>query len=154
MSTRLLLWAAAAGALIPVMAVLNSRLGKAIGEGLHAPVVLFSIGLLFCLVVSWIATKSFPNPQEFGSIKPIEYLGGIIVGFYVISATLLAPRIGVANFIVCAVTAQIVISLLIDHFGLFGATARPVTTVKLLGVALLLGGLALTQLAEAKSVRQ
>jgi transporter family-2 protein len=94
-STRLLLWAAAAGALIPVMAVLNSRLGKAIGEGLHAPVVLFSIGLLFCLIVSWITTKSFPNLQEFGSIKPIEYLGGIIVGFYVISATLLAPRIGV-----------------------------------------------------------
>ena len=153
MSTRLLLWAAASGALIPVMAVLNSRLGKAIGEGLHAPVVLFSIGLLFCLVVSWIATKSFPNLQEFGSIKPIEYLGGIIVGFYVISATLLAPRIGVANFIVCAVTAQIVISLLIDHFGLFGATVRPVTTIKLLGAALLLSGLAMTQLAEAKSIR-
>lgn len=47
MSTRLLLWAAAAGALIPVMAVLNSRLGKAIGEGLHAPVVLFRLVYFF-----------------------------------------------------------------------------------------------------------
>jgi transporter family-2 protein len=77
-------------------------------------------------------------------------LGGLIVSFYVISATLLAPRIGVANFIVCAVCAQIIVSVLIDNYGLLGATVRPVSLMRLGGVGVLIAGLIITQLSDVQ----
>ena len=77
-------------------------------------------------------------------------MGGLIVGFYVISATLLAPKIGIGNFIVCAVSAQIITSVLIDNFGLLGAVIRPVSMMRLIGIVLLLVGLAITQIADLK----
>ena len=149
-SARLLIWAGLAGAFIPAMAILNGRLGRAIGEPLHAPVVLFGVGFLFCLSCALIMTQSLPNLNQLRDVRPIDYLGGFIVGFYVISATLLAPRIGVANFIVCAVSSQILVSVVIDHFGLFGATVRAFNWHKLLGVSLLIAGLVITQLSDSK----
>lgn len=149
---RLLIWAALAGAFIPVMAILNGRLGKSMGEALHASVILFGVGFLFCLTIALMLTKSLPHAADLANAKPIEYLGGLIVGFYVISATLLAPRIGLANFIVCAVSAQIIISVVIDHYGFLGAAVRPVSLTRLLGVGLLIAGIIVTQISDNSSV--
>ena len=148
MMIKLLLWAGSAGALIPVMAILNARLGRSVGVALHAPIILFSVGLLFCILISLAHTNSMPNLNLFKNALTIDYLGGVIVGFYVISATLLAPKIGVANFILCAVSSQIIISVLIDHYGLLGAPIRTVNLLKLAGVFLLLLGLLITQFAD------
>ena len=148
---RLLIWAALAGAFIPVMAILNGRLGKSMGEALHASVILFGVGFLFCLTVALVLTKSLPHATDLANAKPIEYLGGFSVGFYVISATLLAPRIGLANFIVCAVSAQIIISVVIDHFGLLGAMVRPVSMTRLIGIGLLIAGIIVTQISDSAS---
>lgn len=150
-STRLLLWAALAGAFIPVMAIVNGRLGRSIGEVMHAPVVLFGISFMISLACALFFTRSLPDLSELGNIRPIDYLGGFIVAFYVISATLLAPRIGVANFIVCAVSAQIIVSVIIDHYGLLGAAVRQVSVTRLFGVGLLIIGLVITQVADAKA---
>jgi transporter family-2 protein len=148
---RLLIWAALAGAFIPVMAILNGRLGKSMGEALHASVILFGVGFVFCLTVALVLTKSLPQAADLANAKPIEYLGRFIVGFYVISATLLAPRIGLANFIVCAVSAQIIISVVIDHFGLLGAMVRPVSITRLAGIGLLIAGIIVTQISDSTS---
>jgi len=149
-SARLLIWAGLAGAFIPAMAILNGRLGRALGEPLHAPVVLFGVGFLFCLSCALLLTQSLPNLGALKHARPMDFLGGLIVGFYVISATLLAPRIGVANFIVCAVSSQILVSVVIDHYGLFGAAIRPFSLKKLFGVTLLIAGLVITQLSDSK----
>jgi transporter family-2 protein len=152
-SYRLLMWAFAAGALIPVMAVLNARMGRSLHTPLHAPVILFVVALTACLVGAWLLTQRLPQVQDLRGIRPVELIGGLIVVFYVTSATLLAPQIGVANFIFLAVTAQIFSSLAIDHFGLFGAMQRPVNASKLMGAVLLLGGLVLTQVSDNNSGR-
>ena len=151
MSLRFALWAAAAGALIPVMAVLNGRLGRGLGEPLHAPVILFVVGLLACVATALLSTRSLPNPVMLADVNALNLAGGLIVAFYVISATLLAPRFGVGNFILFAMVAQIILAALIDHFGWFGVTPRPVNLMRAGGITLLLLGLLITQLANDKS---
>lgn len=151
MSLRFALWAAAAGALIPVMAVLNGRLGRGLGEPLHAPVILFVVGLLACVATALLSTRSLPNPVMLADVNALNLAGGLIVAFYVISATLLAPRFGVGNFILFAMVAQIIVAALIDHFGWFGVTPRPVNLMRAGGITLLLLGLLITQLANDKS---
>jgi len=153
MSIRLLIWAALAGAFIPVMGILNGRLGRTIGEPLHAPVITMVVGLVLSFIFSFSFTRSLPDLSQLHRVNSVDYLAGAIVCFYVFSAALLAPRIGVANFIVFAVSAQIIVSVLIDNFGLFGAAVRPVSLLRMGGIALLLIGLAITQLADTEPVR-
>jgi len=150
-SLKYAVWALMSGAMIPVMGLLNAKLGRHLGEPLHAPVILFSVGLLFVVLCALLFTQSLPDVTRLVHSEPLNYLGGVIVAFYVISATFLAPRFGVANFIMFAVASQIIGSIVIDHFGLFGATARPVNMVRGAGILILLTGLFITQLANAKS---
>jgi transporter family-2 protein len=144
---RYALWAALAGAFIPVMAVLNARLGKALGEPIHAAFVLFAVGLIVTGVSSLALTGRLPTPSTLQLASPFEFAGGAIVAFYILSITMLAPRFGVGNAILFVMTAQIVTSASIDHFGLLGAAVRPMSGLRAAGLMTLLAGLAVTQIA-------
>jgi transporter family-2 protein len=142
------LWAFAAGALIPLMAILNAGLARGVGGPIQASVVLFSIALLASLLVAVTAMVRIPDLPAIVRIPPFQYAGGIIVAFYVLSITFLAPRFGVGNAILFAVTAQLLSSAVIDHFALAGATLRPLTSLRLLGLAFVIIGVVLTQVAD------
>ena len=71
--------------------------------------------------------------------------------FYVLSATLLASRIGIGNFIPFAVVTQIITSALIDHLDLFGAMVRPVSGLRAAGIGCFIIGLVITQVASQRS---
>ncbi|MGB2163692.1 MAG: DMT family transporter [Candidatus Puniceispirillaceae bacterium] len=147
---KYLIWALLAGAFIPLIGILNGRVGRALGEPFYASVMLFGVAIILAFVVSVIFGKAAPSVQNLQTLRPIDYTAGFIVAFYVISATVLAGKIGVANFIVMAVSGQIMFSLMIDHFGLFGAPVKPINMTQLVGAVLLLIGLATTQLASSK----
>ena len=55
-------------------------------------------------------------------------LGGFLVAFYVLSVTWIAPRFGVGNAVFCVLLGQMLAASVIDHFGLFGAVARPLSS--------------------------
>jgi transporter family-2 protein len=147
---KYIIWALLAGAFIPLIGILNGRVGRALGEPFHATVMLFGVAIILALVVSVVFGKATPSFQNLQTLRPMDYTAGFIVAFYVISATVLAGKIGVANFIVMAVSGQIMFSLMIDHFGLFGAPVKPINMTQLVGAVLLLIGLATTQLASSK----
>lgn len=146
---RFAVWAALAGAFIPVMAALNARLGRALGEPLHAVWCLFAVGLLAASAASLAVSGRLPAGSALRGVPPMSLVGGFIVGFYVFSVTLLVPRLGVGATILFAVSAQVLTSALIDHFGLLGVPVRPVGAVRALGLALLVLGLAIAQLAPS-----
>lgn len=147
---RYAIWAACAGAFIPVMAVLNARLGKALGEPMHAAFLLFAVGLLATGLASLLLTGRLPSLMLMRQVEPVNYGGGLIVGFYVLSITMLAPRFGVGNAILFVMAAQIFTSAAIDQFGLFGAVVRPATAVRFTGLALMICGLVLSQIPAMK----
>ena len=144
------IWALLAGAFIPLIGILNARVGRALGEPIYATVIVFFVAILIALLASVVFGKSSLTTQNLQSLAPFDFGAGLIVAFYVISATVLAPKIGVANFIVMAVSSQILFSLMIDHFGLFGAPLKPISITQLFGAVMLLIGLATTQLASSK----
>lgn len=67
-------------------------------------------------------------------------LGLVIVGAIGYSA----PRLGLVATFTIIVSCQFMIAALIDHFGLLGATIRPIDLPRLLGISLLLAGIWLT----------
>ncbi|KAF2989267.1 hypothetical protein MJC1_03585 [Methylocystis sp. MJC1] len=60
---------------------------------------------------------------------------------------LLAPRIGISAVILFVVSAQVLAPGSIDHLDLFGAGASRLGAGRLIGIALVLAGVAFVQLA-------
>lgn len=142
------IWAFAAGALIPLMAILNAGLAREAGGPVQATVLLLATGLFAALVLAVTTTVRIPELQTLVRVAPTQYAGGLIVGFYVLSITFLAPRFGVGNAILFAVTAQLLTSAVIDHFALAGAALRPLTIVRAVGLLIVIAGLVLTQIGD------
>jgi transporter family-2 protein len=141
-------WAFAAGALIPLMAILNGGLARSLGGTVQATVLLFATGLIAALLLAVTTKAHIPPFQTLTRIAPAQYAGGVIVGFYILSITFVAPRFGVGNAILFAVTAQLVTSALIDHFAFAGAIRRPLTTIRAVGLFIVVVGVVTTQVSD------
>src|SRR5271167_4761047 len=142
------LWAFAAGALIPLMAILNAGPARGVGGPIQAAVILFATGLVASLLVAATAAVRIPELAAIARIAPSQYLGGLIVAFYVLSITFLSPRFGVGNAILFAVTAQLLTSAVIDHFALAGAAPRPVTAMRAAGLLIVVIGVVIAQAGD------
>ena len=66
-------------------------------------------------------------------------------GLIVISAiSYMIPRVGVAAAIITVVAGQLLVSTILDHFALLGATGRPMDPGRAIGLAVVLIGVWLT----------
>jgi transporter family-2 protein len=76
---------------------------------------------------------------------PAYALGAGVFGLIVIAAiSYTIPRVGVAAAVTTVVGGQILVSALLDHFGVLGAVARPLDLPRLLGLAVVMLGVWLT----------
>ena len=133
----------AAGIGIPVLAALNAQLGVRLGSPVAAAVVLFCVALAGSLVVLMLHG---PRPiLALASAPRHLMLAGLLVAFYILSITFIAPHFGVGNAVFFVLLGQLISAALIDHFGLFGARVTPVSAMRLGGIALMAAGVFLTQ---------
>jgi transporter family-2 protein len=142
------LWAFGAGALIPLMAILNAGLARAAGGAVQATVLLFGTGFVATLLFALVTAAPLPGIHALARVPPPQYAGGLIVGFYILTITFLAPRFGVGNAILFAVTAQLLTSAAIDHFALAGATSRPLSAMRMVGLLIVIAGVVITQASD------
>ena len=130
------------GAVLPVQAVLNSKLGKQTGGPLMGSLLSFFIGFVLLLVINLLT-----NYTALTSIKPLSvtpwyvWLGGLLGAAYVACVILVNQQQGVALTFALVVTGQIFVSLLTDHFGLFGSAVQPISLAKCIGALLIIAGL-------------
>lgn len=135
----------AAGIGIPVLAALNAALGRVMGSPAAAAAILFTVALLIAAVATVLT-----GPQALARAAEAPkhlLLGGVLVAFYVLSITYIAPRFGIGNAVFYVLIGQLISAALIDHFGLFGAQLSPLTLTRAGGLALMGIGVWVTQLA-------
>lgn len=132
------------GAMMPVQAILNTRLGKQIGGPLMSSMMSFIVGLI-CLIFINLAT----NYSSVVQLKPSAtapwylWIGGIFGAIFVGYITYVNQRQGMALTFALAVSGQIFASLIIDHYGLLGSAVRTITLEKIAGAVLIIAGLIL-----------
>lgn len=135
----------AAGIGIPVLAALNARLGANIGSPAAAAFILFIVAVSATCVVMLVT-----GPQALTRLpgQPWHlFLAGLLVAFYVLSITYVAPHFGIGNAVFFVLLGQLVSAAMIDHFGLFGAAQSPLTLIRAGGILVMAAGVALTQMA-------
>lgn len=133
----------AAGFGIPILAALNAALGVRLGSPVAAATILFVVALGSTLIVLAISRPS--GLLTTGPAPKHLYLGGLLVAFYVLSVTIVAPKFGVGNAIFFVPLGQLVSAAAIDHFGLFGARVSPLSLTRGLGIGLMVAGVFMTQ---------
>ena len=131
----LLLLAVFAGAVVPFQSAINANLGRGLGHPLWATLASLTVSILVLLPV--ILALRLPLPSmAFITQAPMWMWAGGAFGVCFIALALI-------------LTGQILASLLLDHFGLFGLVERHLTAPRLLGVLMLIGGVALIQFSAA-----
>jgi bacterial/archaeal transporter family-2 protein len=144
-TTRYALVMLAAGIGIPVLAALNAALGQRIGSPATAAFCLFLVALAGTgAVVALTGGGAF---RILAAQPKHLFLAGLLVSFYILSITWIAPRFGVGNAIFFVLLGQLVAAAAIDHFGLFGARVSPLSPTRAAGIALMAAGVFVTQKA-------
>ena len=129
-----------AGMGLSVEAGLLGPLGAQVGQ-LWATLSIFGVGsaILFLLLL-------FSGPQPgpaFSTLPRWQLIGGLLGPMYVVVLTLATPVIGIAMTMIAILSGQVGKSVLIDHFGWFGAARKPVNRERWLALLLIVAALVL-----------
>ena len=71
------------------------------------------------------------------------WTGGLFGAFFILMAVITTPVLGAALMLASSIVGQLGAALVIDHYGLFGATVVPISTTRVIGVLLLAAGVIL-----------
>ncbi len=125
------------------MAALNAGLGARLGNPAQAATLLFGLAL----VVSLIALCLHPRPinAELASVPPRFFLGGVLIAFYVMVITPIAPKIGVGNAVMFVLLGQLIASAAIDHFGWLSAPQSSLSMARIVGILFMAFGATLAR---------
>jgi transporter family-2 protein len=142
--------ALAAGAVLPIQGAINAQLRS----DLDAPVATGAFSFLVATAAMLVAlaavprrTVRRPTPAALRRLPWWGWLGGLCGATYVTAVFVLIPEIGAAPTIALTVAGQQIASVLVDRHGLLRLPRRPIPPARLLGVAVLLAGVALIELA-------
>jgi transporter family-2 protein len=133
------------GGLLPIQGSINAHLGRSLNHPLQATFISFfgAVIVLFLLLVA--LNPPLPSISQLKTTPAFYYTGGIYGVIFVTTILMLAPRIGIANTLVATIIGQLIISVILDHFGVFGLVRHPVNGFRLLGCVGLMVSLYLIQ---------
>jgi transporter family-2 protein len=127
------------GLCIALQSPTNAMLGAALGSPLSAALISFVVGTLFLAVLAVVMR----SPMDLGGAAKLPWyawLGGVYGAVLVASIAYAARKIGVASSLTIALASQLVLAVLLDHFGALGVPRQPLTWIKAAGLALVMGG--------------
>jgi transporter family-2 protein len=139
-----------AGAVLPVQGAINARLRTDLDAPIAAGAFSFLVATaaMTLALAAYLALAHAPRPRlrRTRQIPWWGWLGGACGAVYVTSVFLLIPEIGAAPTVALTVAGQQLAGVLVDRYGLLRLARRPISRRRILGVAVLLTGVALITL--------
>ena len=135
--------AAAAGLGGAVQIAVQGRLGDRVGS-LEAMATASLIGALLAVVILLAARRSLAGIGDAVSSPKWMLIGGVMSALIILSITIAGPKIGVVATTAFLIAAQFALAAIIDRYGWFGVERIAFSWPRVLGIALLVVGAALT----------
>lgn len=142
-ATLLYLAALGAGISVAVQQVLNGSLRASLNSPAWAGFASYLGGLLTMMVVLVAMREQMPSWKLVAATPWWAWSGGILGGVFILLVILLLPSLGAATLLALVVAGQMSAAVIMDHFGAFGLTQHSVSVSRLIGVALIIGGVVL-----------
>ena len=141
-----LLFAFAAGSVLPFQAGMNAQLAHWIHSPIRAAFVSFFVGMIALLVLSVLVWRPLPSGARLGHAPWWVWIGGVLGAFYVAGSIVAAPKLGAATLIAVVVAGQSLASLLVDQYGWVGFDEHHASAGRIVGMALIVAGVALVRI--------
>ena len=139
----LFILAVVSGAVLPVQAGLNAKMGKAVGDPVYAALISFVVGSVGLFLYALVAKIDLGGISNAGSVNWSVWTAGLLGAFYVAAVIILVPKIGAALTFGLVIAGQLGLSLFLDHYGLIGLPVHQINWQRLMGIALIIGGVLL-----------
>lgn len=139
------LLAVLAGVLNMLQSGSNATLNEKLGAGPVVPaLVVYAAGALGVLAAWPFLGSSLEGiTGRAGAVPWWGWIGGLLGAFYVVVTLTQAKAMGAGAFTAVTLTAAVVTSLVLDHWGLLGFEVRPLTALRVVGGVLMVAGVGL-----------
>lgn len=131
------------GALQTCGAAMNGQLNKSLVNPFLASTVSFLIITFFFMALFFAMPHPLPAIQDLRQMPWWAVFGGLVGAVQVFAGLSFVHKVGTGNFMALTVSAALIASLVIDHFGWFRMDVHAITATKLVGAVLLVGGVVL-----------
>ncbi len=139
----------ATGCLLATQPSVNGQLGRSVEHPMQASMISFASGaaivLVVCVVMGWFPPR-FRVPAS--QLPWWIWFGGAIGVVMVTTSLIFVPRVGSLPWFAAVMTGQTVGAILLDHFGLLGNPRAEASPLRLLGMGLLIAGVAVIVIAK------
>jgi transporter family-2 protein len=129
-----------AGACLPLQVGVNNTLRSGMGAPILAALTSFAVGSVALLCYTLATRTPWPSAAAMASLPSWSWMGGLFGAFYVAVSIIAAPKLGAANLVGVTVAAQLVTSLLLDHYGMVGFAQHSINLWRIVGALLLAAG--------------
>jgi bacterial/archaeal transporter family-2 protein len=127
------------GAIISIYLPMNSTVAKYFGSPITANVSFFLVSLLTATLIFFLF-GDLKTIDNFTKVPPHLFMTGVISALMVLGTTFLIPKLGARKFFVLLLAGQVIMALIISHFGILESPTDPITWKKLAGAAILILG--------------
>lgn len=134
-----------AGMMIPTQAAVNNRLAADVEGPVLAALFTFVTGSVALFAYTLVAGIPLSGLGGVRNASFVSLTGGLIGAFFVTVTIILIPRLGVALTFSLVVAGQMLITLVLDHYGLLGVPVRELNFQRILGVGLVIAGVVLVR---------
>jgi bacterial/archaeal transporter family-2 protein len=132
-----------AGMMMPTQAAINNKLANYVESPILSAFISFLVGTLALFFYILATGVPLNNLLSAKNAPLIAWTGGLLGAFFVASAVVLVPKIGVALTFSLIIAGQMLITLIIDHFGFLGVPVKEISFTRVLGVTLITIGVVL-----------
>ncbi len=132
-----------AGAMMPTQAATNNKMAVTVGSPIFAAFLSFLVGTILLLAATLFSGLGSASYAAVTQAPPIAWLGGLLGACFVTAAVLLVPKLGVAMTFSLFVAGQLLMSLIIDHYGLLGVEVKEISLARIAGIVLITAGVIL-----------
>ncbi len=138
-----LLIALLAGAMMPTQAATNNKMAAFVDSPVLAAFVSFIVGTIALFAYVLLSGIPLGNLADVRNAPAIAWIGGFLGAFFVASTVMLVPRLGVAMTFSLIIAGQMIVTLIIDHFGLLGIPVKEISLARIGGILLITVGVVL-----------
>ena len=131
------------GALQTVGTAMNAQLNGALTNHWLASSVSFGVIFAFFCCLFVVAPTPLPTVRALAAMPWWAPLGGLVGAVQVYAGLTLVQRVGAGPFVGLTVSAALITSLVVDHFGLLRMPVHPIGLWRIVGGALMIAGVTL-----------
>jgi len=129
--------AAGGGMAISLQSLFSGVIGDKLGI-LESVFIVHLVGLLLASALLLLAGGG--NIASWRTVPWYALCGGLLGVAIVASISYAVPRLGLATTLTVTIVSQLIVGAIIDHFGLLGATIRPLDLSRVMGILVLFVG--------------